>query len=936
MSVLIQFRRDTAAAWTAANPVLASGEMGIETNTNQFKIGNGATPWNSLPYGGIAGGPGATGPEGSTGATGIQGPVGSTGSTGPIGATGSTGPQGSTGATGQQGSTGATGNTGPTGATGNTGPTGSTGSTGPVGGVGATGPTGPQGASGPVGATGDRYATTSGSSLTIALGPQICIISAGLAYVPGQPIIISNDANHYMTGTVTSYANNSPGVGFGTLTVNITAIVGSGTYSSWNVNLYATVGATGLSGATGATGPQGITGATGPAGGPTGPTGATGETGATGPAGGPTGSTGATGVQGATGAQGILGATGATGLVGATGATGLYGPLPNVGGTTGSIQYNDDQPVTFTATISGSVLNVSAVTSGTLAVGQLLNGVGVPAYTYITGLGTGSGGIGTYNLSTSATVGAPTVMTGNNALGGDANLIWDKTTQLLDIVGSANVSLDVNVTGNVNAGNLNIANGRANVDGVASASGAGATVGVKSILAVDSAFGSNDPNNPASAQAVRGRITGTNLTGNSNYLTGVTGQYLITGTNASDFLKTGVLGVVGDQTTTADAAVVAYLDGDGGLTTAGAAYGVSMKNSTSGSGFDYGLDLQWIDLGLVGLDAPFKQADIRFNNGVLLVANTANTVSINANITLGALDVTNNALINGDANVVGNLTAGNVAGGNLVSANYIAGTLTTAAQPNVTSLGTLTGLTVDGSNITLANGVYVGNGSGLTSLTGANVTGTVANATHASTANTVVDAAQANITSVGTLTSLAVTGNVTAGNVYANSGTVGASGFTGDGTNLSNVTASFVTISNANANAVGQFYPLFANSTSGVVELDNFGSTIEFNPQGSILSFGQANVSVVTNGGDERIDLDGNNNKIRFSLNVSNTAYSNLLQISTTSVEAALPLQLAVYASNAARDLAITSPTAGMMIFVTGSGMQVRGAAGWNLIAGTA
>ena len=62
MSVLIQFRRDTAAAWTAANPVLASGEMGIETNTNQFKIGNGATPWNSLPYGGIAGGPGATGP----------------------------------------------------------------------------------------------------------------------------------------------------------------------------------------------------------------------------------------------------------------------------------------------------------------------------------------------------------------------------------------------------------------------------------------------------------------------------------------------------------------------------------------------------------------------------------------------------------------------------------------------------------------------------------------------------------------------------------------------------------------------------------------------------------------------------------------------------------------------------------------------------------
>ncbi|MFN9955801.1 MAG: hypothetical protein ACK55I_22100, partial [bacterium] len=46
-------------------------------------------------------------------------------------------------------------------------------------------------------------------------------------------------------------------------------------------------------------------------------------------------------------------------------------------------------------------------------------------------------------------------------------------------------------------------------------------------------------------------------------------------------------------------------------------------------------------------------------------------------------------------------------------------------------------------------------------------------------ANTVNDAAQPNITSVGTLTSLAVTGNATAGNVYANAGTIGASLLTG-------------------------------------------------------------------------------------------------------------------------------------------------------------
>lgn len=181
----------------------------------------------------------------------------------------------------------------------------------------------------------------------------------------------------------------------------------------------------------------------------------------------------------------------------------------------------------------------------------------------------------------------------------------------------------------------------ADVSGVANIVGGGATVATKSVLNVASTFGSNDANDPASAQAVRGRVTGSNLTKTRNYVTGVTGQYLVTGTNASEFIKAGVLGVVGDQTTTADGAVVAYLDGDGGLTTANAAYAVSMKNSTPGSGFDYGLDLQFIDLNVAGTTTPFKQADIRFNNGVTLVANTANNVSINANVTVGNIIATN-------------------------------------------------------------------------------------------------------------------------------------------------------------------------------------------------------------------------------------------------------------------------------------------------------
>jgi len=47
---LIQVRRDTAAAWTSANTTLANGEIGFETDTNKFKIGNG-TAWTALGYG---------------------------------------------------------------------------------------------------------------------------------------------------------------------------------------------------------------------------------------------------------------------------------------------------------------------------------------------------------------------------------------------------------------------------------------------------------------------------------------------------------------------------------------------------------------------------------------------------------------------------------------------------------------------------------------------------------------------------------------------------------------------------------------------------------------------------------------------------------------------------------------------------------------------
>lgn len=50
MTQQIQLRHDLAANWTSVNPLLASGELGVETDTKKIKVGDGSTVWNSLIY----------------------------------------------------------------------------------------------------------------------------------------------------------------------------------------------------------------------------------------------------------------------------------------------------------------------------------------------------------------------------------------------------------------------------------------------------------------------------------------------------------------------------------------------------------------------------------------------------------------------------------------------------------------------------------------------------------------------------------------------------------------------------------------------------------------------------------------------------------------------------------------------------------------------
>jgi hypothetical protein len=80
--------------------------------------------------------------------------------------------------------------------------------------------------------TGDRYLTTSTTSLTLSNGAKTLTVATGLAYTTQQDFVIAYDASHHMHCVVTSY-NSTTGV----LVADVHQHTGSGTFSSWTVNV---------------------------------------------------------------------------------------------------------------------------------------------------------------------------------------------------------------------------------------------------------------------------------------------------------------------------------------------------------------------------------------------------------------------------------------------------------------------------------------------------------------------------------------------------------------------------------------------------------------------------------------------------------------------------------------------------------------------------
>ena len=305
---------------------------------------------------------------------------------------------------------------------------------------------------------------------------------------------------------------------------------------------------------------------------------------------------------------------------------------------------------------------------------------------------------------------------------------------------------------------------------------------------------------------------------------------------------------------------------------------VAQSGGSGGTPGGANTQIQFNDDGTFG-----GNANLTFDKATSVLTITGNISSLNAN--LGNLAVAN--FFSGSGNLLSNIQGANVSGAVANATQAVtANTVTTAAQPNITSVGLLTALSVGpNSGITLtgtsgyvransiqgtdgvaalypayggvtgaagvvsdltvgigaagnvtANGnvtasYFIGNGSSLSSITGANVTGQVANAL---IAGTVTTSAQPDITSVGTLTGL-----------------------------TSNGTVNFVGASNVSLGAIGNVK--ITGGTSGQYLITDGAGNLSFTTlsvSSSSISNGNSNVNIPAANGNVNISSAGNANVV--------------------------------------------------------------------------
>jgi hypothetical protein len=208
-----------------------------------------------------------------------------------------------------------------------------------------SGSSGSSGITGTSGLSGDRYYSTSTTELTLGVSGTI-IIGTGLAYSTAQDIVIVNTSSNHQHAYIVSYNSLTGELVFD----GVHDIMGSGTFSTWTVNLAGASGGDGSSGTSGSSGVAGTSGITGTSG-----------------VGGTSGSSGTSGASGTNGSSGTSASSGTAGTAGVAGTAGTSGTSSGPTTSYGLFaQTADSTPVT-------------ATTVETTIIGAGVGGLTVPA-----------------------------------------------------------------------------------------------------------------------------------------------------------------------------------------------------------------------------------------------------------------------------------------------------------------------------------------------------------------------------------------------------------------------------------------------------------------------------------------------------------------------------------------------------------------------------
>jgi hypothetical protein len=342
-------------------------------------------------------------------------------------------------------------------------------------------------------------------------------------------------------------------------------------------------------------------------------------------------------------------------LLYANGVPWSFGTASGAGGSNTQVQFNDG------GTFAGSANFAFDKSTNRLTVDNITaNGA---ALTNLTGANV-SGTVGNANFAAYA---------GNITVAAQSNITSLGTLSTLTV--SGNIS-----TGNANLGNLVIANffsgSGNNLSNIQASNITGAVAYATTANAVAGSNVSGAVTYAATANAVAG--------GN---VMGQVGNALVAGT-----VYTAA------QTNITSVGTLTSLTVTGNITGGNA----NLGNAVTANYFiGNGALLTGVDTLTVG-NAGFADGANYISNGT----SNVNTPIVNGNITVSIGGVANTVVFTSTGmNVSGNITTagsgGNLSGANYVIANYFTGTLTTAAQPNITSVGTLTSLIVSG-NLTVS------------------------------------------------------------------------------------------------------------------------------------------------------------------------------------------------------------------------------------------